>query len=272
MPPISTPAIILHALKYSESSKIVRLLTRDLGVLSVVAKGADRPRSKFGARLQLLSEGVAQIYVKQNRDLHTLAEFEVENLRHELAADVRRYASAAALAELVLRFAPTEQNVEIYVRLVAYLDTLSNVSAEHLETTSLSALWGIVCALGFEPALAGCALDGREIPEGAVTFSIAEGGMLCSTCARGAHVAGSTTRLKSDDRVALACLIEGRCDEVSPLSPRHAAAHRRLLVRFVARHVSEDRDLKALSFWDTLDWVTSNDTTSNDGTSKEISS
>jgi DNA repair protein RecO (recombination protein O) len=268
MAPTSTQAVVLHTLKYSESSKIVRLLTRDLGVLSVVAKGADKPRSKFGARLQLLSEGVAQIYVKQNRDLHTLAEFEVENLRHELAADVRRYASASALAELVLRFAPTEQNEEIYVRLVAYLDTLSNVSAEHLETTSLSALWGIVCALGFEPAMDGCALDGREIPEGAVTFSIAEGGLLCSTCAKGAHVAGSTTRLNPDDRVALACLIEGRCDEVSPLPSRHAAAHRRLLVRFVARHVSEDRELKALSFWETLEW----DKMSNDVAPQETSS
>ena len=98
-------------------------------------------------------------------------------MRHELAADVRRYASASALAELVLRFAPTEPNEEIYIRLVAYLDTLSSVSEEHLETTSLSALWGIVCALGFEPSMDGCARDGREIPEGAATFSISDGGL-----------------------------------------------------------------------------------------------
>ncbi len=253
MPPISTPAIILHSLKYSESSKIVRLLTRDLGVVSVVAKGAARPKSKYGARLQLLSEGTAHVYVKQNRDLHTLAEFEVENLRHELAEDVRRYASASALAELVLRFAPTERNEEIYVRLVAYLDTLATVPPEHLDTTSLSALWGIICALGFEPAMDGCARDGSEIPDGAATFSIADGGLLCSSCSKGTHVAGSITRLKPEDRVGLAYLIEGRCDEVSPLSSRHATAHRRLLVRFVARHVSEDRDLKALSFWESLE-------------------
>ncbi len=254
MAPISTQAIILHTLKYSESSKIVRLLTRDLGVVSVVAKGASKPRSKFGARLQLLSEGTALIYVKANRDLHTLAEFEVENLRHELATDVRRYASASALTELVMRFAPTEQNEEIYVRLVAYLDTLETVPAEHLETTSLSALWGIVCALGFEPAMDGCARDGRQIANGPASFSISDGGLLCTACAKGTSVPGSSTRLKSEDRVALAFLIEGRCDEVSPLPERHAAAHRRLLTRFVTRHVSEDRDLKALSFWEQLEW------------------
>jgi DNA repair protein RecO (recombination protein O) len=265
MPPVSTPAIILHSFKYSESSKIVRLLTRELGVLSAVAKGASRPKSKFGARLQLLSEGVAQLYVKPNRDLHTLAEFEVENLRQELATDIRRYASASALAELVLRFAPSEPNEEIYVRLVAYFDSLGIVPEEYLETTSLAALWGIVCALGFEPAVDGCARDGRELPEGTALFSIADGGLLCKSCAKDSGTGATTTRLQSDDRLALGQLILGRVDEVGPLPSRHAAAHRRLLVRFIVRHVSEDRDLKALSFWDNLVW----DATSNDTTLKE---
>ncbi len=254
MPPVSTPAIILHSFKYSESSKIVRLLTRELGVLSAVAKGASRPKSKFGARLQLLSEGVAQLYVKPNRDLHTLAEFEVDNLRQDLASDIRRYASASALAELVLRFAPSEQNEEIYVRLVAYFDSLTVVPEEFLETLSLSALWGIVCALGFEPAVDGCARDGREIAEGSALFSIADGGLLCKSCAKDSGSSATTTRLQPDDRRGLEQLILGHVEEVGLLPSRHAAAHRRLLARFITRHVSEDRDLKALSFWENLDW------------------
>jgi DNA repair protein RecO (recombination protein O) len=254
MPPISTPAIILHSFKYSESSKIVRLLTRELGVLSAIAKGASQPKSKFGARLQLLSEGVAELYVKPNRDLHTLAEFEVDNLRQELATDIRRYASASALTELVLRFAPSERNEEIYIRLVAYLDSLGVVPEDYLETISLSTLWGIVCALGFEPSVDECARDGRDVPEGSALFSIADGGLLCNACASDSGTGGTNTRLLSEDRVALEQLILGRVDELGPLPSRHAAAHRRLLVRFITRHVSEDRDLKALSFWEHLAW------------------
>ena len=49
MPLVSTPAIVLSALRYSETSKIVRLATRDVGVQSAIAKGALRPRSRFGA-------------------------------------------------------------------------------------------------------------------------------------------------------------------------------------------------------------------------------
>ena len=71
--PSASRTIVLSAVRYSETSKIVRLATRDLGVQSGIAKGALRPRSRFGAALQVLSEGQAQLLVKENRELHVLA-------------------------------------------------------------------------------------------------------------------------------------------------------------------------------------------------------
>ena len=44
---ISTSAIVLHTFPYGESSKIVRLATLDHGVLSAIAKGAQREKSRF---------------------------------------------------------------------------------------------------------------------------------------------------------------------------------------------------------------------------------
>ena len=49
---VSTHAIVLRTYRYSETSKIVRLATRDLGVQSAIAKGVLRPRSPFGAALE----------------------------------------------------------------------------------------------------------------------------------------------------------------------------------------------------------------------------
>src|SRR5213593_1719955 len=89
---VSTPAIILSTLRYSETSKIVRLATRDLGVQSAIAKGALRPKSRFGAGLELLSEGMAQLYHRETRELHTLGAFDLLNLRRDLAAEVGRFA------------------------------------------------------------------------------------------------------------------------------------------------------------------------------------
>ena len=58
MPLISTQAIILSTLRYGETSKIVRLATREHGVQRAIAKGASRPRSRFGAALLVISQDV----------------------------------------------------------------------------------------------------------------------------------------------------------------------------------------------------------------------
>src|SRR3954463_8788205 len=106
MPLVSTSAIVLSALRYSESSKIVRLATREHGVQSAIAKGALRPKSRFGGALQLLSEGQAQYLTKEHRELHVLTAFDLVHLHVGLAAHLARYATAMALAEVMLHFAP----------------------------------------------------------------------------------------------------------------------------------------------------------------------
>src|SRR5437773_8261931 len=100
---VTTPAIVLQTYRYSETSKVVRLATRELGVQSAMAKGVLRPKSPFGAGLELLSEGMAQLYFRETRELHTLGAFDVLDLRRDLAADVGRFAGATALAEVMLK-------------------------------------------------------------------------------------------------------------------------------------------------------------------------
>lgn len=245
MAPVSTPAVILHTFRYGESSKIVRLLTREHGLQSGIAKGAMRPKSKFGARLQMLSEGTAQLYLKPNRDLHTLAEFDVMRQHSELARDVKRYAAGAALAELVLRFAPSEPHPEIYDLVVAGLDHLAAVPAGELDVAALKLLWTTVAALGFAPSVARCAHCGGAVAAGAATFSVADGGFLCRHCMGGRP--GRT--LRAADRAVLERLIAGSETPETSLSPKHVAAHRRLLVQFIDRHVAEGRELTGITFW-----------------------
>src|SRR5439155_4320427 len=103
---VSTPAVVLRTYRYSETSKIVRLATGDYRVQSAMAKGVLRPRSPFGAALETLSEGVAQMYHKETRELQTLAAFDVIQLRRDLAGDLGRFAGAAALSETMLKMAP----------------------------------------------------------------------------------------------------------------------------------------------------------------------
>lgn len=238
-----TPALVLGALRYGETSRIVRLATRDQGVLSVIAKGALRPRSRFGAALQLLSEGTAHVVPARSGDLHTLAAFDLTLLHGGLAQDLPRFAAASALAEVATRFVPPMPNPPLYDALRDAIHLMELAPADGVEVVALRSLWRLVADLGLGPVLERCARDGAPLPEGEVVFAVQDGGFLCPACARG----GTGHRLATGDREALVALVSGE-GPLPLLDPPHAAAHRRLFVRWVHHHLGEGA-LPALDFW-----------------------
>jgi DNA repair protein RecO (recombination protein O) len=251
MPPISTPAIILATIRYGETSKIARLATRDLGVQSAIAKGALRPRSKFGTALHLLSEGHATLYPARSGDLHTLAQFDVRHVRTGLGERMDRFSAASLLSELMLRFAPANPHPESYDLFRDALAILEAAPAAAVEPLGLRALWRLVAALGFAPALSLCARDGAPVPEGGpACFSPQDGGVLCARCSRGTVGAS----LSAADREDLAAFLDPAAAPPS-LDERHLAAHRRLLERYIRYHLAEGAALPALEFWVNRSWA-----------------
>src|SRR5579862_3461569 len=125
MPLVLTPAVVLRSYRYSETSKVVRLATRELGIQSAIAKGVFRPKSRFGTALQFLAEGEAELYFRETRELQTLAAFDVGNVRCVLANDLARFGAAAALAEVMLKTAPPAPLPAAYDAFLAVLDGLA---------------------------------------------------------------------------------------------------------------------------------------------------
>ncbi|HET6578652.1 MAG TPA: DNA repair protein RecO [Gemmatimonadales bacterium] len=251
MPLIGTPAIVLSAVRYSETSKIVRLATREHGVQSAIAKGALRPRSRFGAALQLLSEGQAQYLAKEHRELHVLTAFDLLRLHVGLAADIGRYATASTLAEIMLRFAPPDPHPESYDRFRDALRALETAPGPEVEALGFRLLWQLVSVLGFAPSLDACVRDGALLPaEGGLPFSTREGGALCLACA----AQQGATQLPADARADLVALLDPVA-ALPLLDGRHGAAHRRLLARYVRYHLAEGAELPALDFWLRRSWV-----------------
>lgn len=250
---VSTPAVVLQTYRYSETSKVVRLATRDLGVQSAIAKGAVRPKSPFGAGLELLSEGIGQLYFRESRELHTLGAFDLLNLRRDLAADVDRFAGATALAEVMLKMAPAAPLPFAYDAFTAALDALASASPATVDAAAVRALWLLLGELGFEPSLATCVRDGTALERDgtdAICFSVPEGGVLCPRCTP----AEPPTRLPREAYRDLLALNDSRA-EVPRLDVPHAAAHRRLVARFVRHHFGETGTLSALDFWERRAWA-----------------
>ena len=261
---VSTPAVILRTYRYSETSKIVRLATRDLGVQSVIAKGAMRAKSRFGAGLELLAEGVAQLYYRDNRDLQTLAAFDVEQLRRGLATDVARFAGATALAEIMLRMAPPAPLPAAYDAFTRFLDFLATAPEPEVDAAALRGLWVLLGVLGFEPSLATCVRDDAPIAatgDEPVIFSAAEGGAICAACARPQPPASFTKLPAQAYRDLLSLVLP---DAALPaLDALHAAAHRRLVSRYAHFHLDAPPaangkgSLPALEFWERRAWLPS---------------
>jgi DNA repair protein RecO (recombination protein O) len=259
---VSTPAIVLRTYPYSETSKIVRLATRDYGVQSAIAKGVLRPRSPFGAALETLSEGVAQIYHKDTRELQTLAAFDVTQLRRGLASDVGRFAGATALAEVILKMAPPAPLPAAYDAFIQGLDALSTAPAGRADAVAVRWLWLVVGVLGFAPELATCVRDGNAPRDsGSVAFSISEGGVLCAGCAG----LQPPTKLPQQAYRDLLALNDAGA-ELPTLDAAHAAAHRRLVARFIRHHLDEstpsangrhEPKASAIDIWERGAWVAS---------------
>lgn len=239
MPIVTDSALILQVYPYSETSKILRLLTRGHGLRSAMARGALRPRSRYGGVLEPFTQGTATFFVKENRELQTLSGFDLERSRQRLGDDLVRFAAASLLAEVVLIAGAEISEPALYDGVVEWLDRIESTPAEHVEAQAVTAAWTLVGALGFAPELERCIRCAREPDADEETrFDYASGGILCTACAGGVGVA-----LPPDARIALGAMGRG---EVVPLD--RYTAYWTLLDRFLAYHVTDGRSLRSLEF------------------------
>ena len=237
---VSTDAIILQTFAYGDTSRILRLLTRDHGLQSVIAKGAKGPRARFGGVLEPFVDGVATFYLKSQRELHTLSGFELVRARQSLGSDLLRIGGAALIAELILRTGSEEAQPELFDAVRDALDRIQAAPTPQLEAVILGRAWHLVALLGFAPSLQECTRCGRTLGGAEeARFSYEAGGVLCAACS----VAGGGAILPPHARSALQRLVEG--DEVVLA---RTGGHWKLLERYLDQHVLEGGTLRSFEF------------------------
>ena len=148
MPLLVTDALVLHMADYLESSRILRIATREAGVQSVVARGARNSRKRFGSAIDLFAVGQAQIEMRAGRDLHTLVSFDVAHSQPALAADLTRFSAASAIAECALRVVHEEAAPVVYDGLMEAFGELGRCSGPETVSTAIGAIWRLVRDVG----------------------------------------------------------------------------------------------------------------------------
>ena len=238
---MTTRCVVLQTHRYSDTSKILRLMTEEHGPRSTIARGALRPKSRISGLTEPFVEGRATIYLKENRDLHALSDFELIRERQALGRDLRRFAGASVLCELVLRLAPEQADAHLYRVLVDGLDELIDAPDERAGTSALQQIWRLVATLGFEPSLDVCVACGSPPePDAGARFDHAAGGVRCRACPP------IGTELAAHELAALRALIRG------PDSPSVTRKQVTLVADFIRYHAAEDLQLKSLDFLTSL--------------------
>jgi len=99
-------AIVLKRLEYGEADRILTVLTKNNGKLSVIAKGARRPKSKLAGGIEIFCVNSIS-YINSKNDLKTLASAQVAEHFSRLVTDL----ALSTAAYDVLKF--THQYTEI---------------------------------------------------------------------------------------------------------------------------------------------------------------
>ena len=101
-------AILLKKIPLTDTSLIVFWCSREQGLIRTAAKGARRPGSPLGGKLDLFYEAEIEFVPSKRSDLHTLREVAVVNYRHGLQASYLRILGAAYFVRLIEMVAERE--------------------------------------------------------------------------------------------------------------------------------------------------------------------
>ncbi|MEX2178634.1 MAG: DNA repair protein RecO [Gemmatimonadaceae bacterium] len=245
-----TEAIVLHTFDYLESSRIVRLMTREAGMRSGVAKGARKSVRRFGSGLDLFAQGTASLHTRPGRDLDTLSAFEDVRTRTQIADDLERFTGAETIAEIALRFGREGADAELFDTIASAFDTIAVAAPADAREATLAAAWHIVAALGFAPSLGECAECERGLPPNEPAMFIhAAGGLLCARCAS-LSTGGRKLPALARDAIAAWCAGSRRAG----LGASDGRAHQRLLREFLGYHLHDGRPLRAYDMWEREGW------------------
>ncbi len=243
-----TEAVVLRSIKWSETSRIVTLYTLEFGKIKVVAKGARRPKSQFGASLEPITHSAAVFYRKEGRDLHTLSQCDSIAAFPKLKSDLSTLTYASAVCELMDRLITGEDpNRPLFRALVETLGGIEEGAAADAEKFLWRFQLHLAAFLGYRPEFGTCVQCGAALEGVRVAFSFALGGTLCDRCA---GEGASILSIHMGTAKFLFHLQRVRPNRVHSLKslPRLAEEIRPLLGRFLAAHTEDHRGRRSLDF------------------------
>ena len=182
MPLIKATAIVLRSRKWGDADRIVTFYSKEKGKIGGVARGARRPKSRFGAALEPFSLCRLNLFEKAGDSLLRVSQVDLVRSSQKLRESLRLIDSAARMVNVVAAITPDGDPDPLL------FDTLEQglASLHESEDPAFTALLFQIRLLGvtgFRPQTDHCAACGKAHFAGEPQFSPLAGGLVCLSCA-----------------------------------------------------------------------------------------
>lgn len=182
MPLIKATAIVLRSRKWGDADRIVTFYSKEKGKIGGVARGARRPKSRFGAALEPFSLCRLNLFEKAGDSLLRVSQVDLVRSSQKLRESLRLIDSAARMVNVVAAITPDGDSDPLL------FDTLEQglASLHESEDPAFTALLFQIRLLGvtgFRPQTDHCAACGKAHFAGEPQFSPLAGGLVCLSCA-----------------------------------------------------------------------------------------
>ncbi len=242
-----TEAVVLRSINQGETSKILTLYSREFGKVSVMARGARKMKSRFGALLEPLNHLAVVFYRKEGRDLQYLSQADLLDSFPGIKAQLENTTLAMAVCELLDKVQQGEEPSALLFRLL--LSTLRSLEKRRESGDDIFRAFQMHASgiLGFRPHLEACLGCGQE-PVGPVDFDLGSGGPVCRTCR--ASAGPDLHPLSAETMAALRRLQHTHISKLGkPVGPRALQNDiDAFLWAYLRYHVEGLKELKALRF------------------------
>lgn len=248
MATLKSPGLILRKTPYSETSLILKVYTRESGLITLMAKGAKRPKSRFAGLLDFFTLNQF-IYPERSRsEILTLTDASLIREFPRLKADPAGQALAHVFMELYLKYMhEPAHSPPHYAWLVERLESLDEAGTgprDHVLRLCEFVL-GLCSVSGFSPQFSRCVHCGRETAALRVRLDVDHGGPICASCAEaGAGGASYPGRLlRWLDRV------QAQGERAGHLPRSEEMQAEAFLLAFLGKHAGGARPVKSLDFY-----------------------
>lgn len=230
--------ILLHSLKYNDSSIILKVFTKEYGIVACMAKGVGgKSKKNTKPRFQPLSILDMELFKKGSADIFQLKKSTPSFMLHGINGNMVKVSLSMFIVEVILKyFSEKEQNIELFNLLDETVKRLDKeLDKNKLKTFHLSFLRSLLPLLGIEPLIP-TNTDVKRV------FCLKEGTM--------ERLENAIKPLSSSDTGVMLQILGTKFDEMQSKQNRRKAV--RLLLDYMDFQTDKNKVIKSLDIFEEI--------------------